>query len=102
MRCLFDVSIPCYENSIFYTIILFRFHVSYILSKPSASWDGLRGRIDQSILNDFFSAKNISKKIESQSIKESPTIQHADSSQSGLDKLYAICGPDEFTKTMKR
>ncbi|XP_065057576.1 cytochrome b5 reductase 4-like [Rhopilema esculentum] len=58
-----------------------RFHVKYILSRPSNEWAGLRGRIAKDVLMDFLG-----------------NIQKSDVEE---DLLVCICGSDDFTMLMK-
>lgn len=74
----------------------FRFSVQYVLSGPSEKWTGLKGRVDKDMLKEFSTSD-----WSAVSNQQSPVIQRVEA-LSGLDQLFAICGPDEFTATVKR
>lgn len=72
-----------------------RFSVQYVLSGPSEKWTGLKGRVDKDMLKEFSTSD-----WSAVSNQQSPVIQRVEA-LSGLDQLFAICGPDEFTATVK-
>ena len=67
---------------IFFYCLLNRVDIQYILSRPPDGWTGLRGRINQDVLNEVFG--NIDR----------PSVEE--------ELLICICGPDEFTEAIKR
>lgn len=74
--------------------------MSHILSNPEASWQGLKGRIDENILKGFLQENNF-EKSSFLNVVSVPVIMNQSQNQS-LEKFHAICGPDEFTKTIER
>ena len=90
-------------DKVIFTVILiiyYSFHVSHILSNPDASWEGLKGRIDENILKAFLQGNNFEKSA-FLNVASVPVIMNQSQNQ-GLEKFHAICGPDEFTKTVER
>ena len=74
--------------------------MSHILSNPEASWQGLKGRIDENILKGLLQGNNF-EKSSFLNVVSVPVIMNQSQNQS-LEKFHAICGPDEFTKTIER
>ena len=79
----------------------FRFSVTFILSKPPPEWGGLKGRISFETLEKFVCEES-SITLGDGSLGGMPSIQSEESMLKGLDKLYAICGPDQFTNTIEQ
>eukprot|EP00111_Clytia_hemisphaerica_P023680 TCONS_00069790-protein len=75
-----------------------RFHVTYILSNPNQAWRGLKGRITADLLKAFVTENPFT--VQTNSIS-TPSILTEETILKGLDKLYAICGPDQFTNSME-
>ena len=73
--------------------------MTYILSKPSPQWKGLKGRITESLVKTFVTDNPFT--VQTTNIS-TPSIQSEETISKGLDKLYAICGPDQFTNSMER
>ena len=75
--------------------------MTYILSRPSSTWTGLLGRINQDKIQTFLKNYTLkqSSSSSSQSSSVSPVIGGIEGNE---DYLYAICGPDQFTQSINR
>lgn len=74
--------------------------MSHTLSNPEASWQGLKGRIDENILKAFLQGNNFEKSSFLNVV--SIPVKMNQSQNQGLEKFHAIRGPDEFTKTVEK
>lgn len=72
-----------------------QFHCTYILSRPDSSWTGLSGRIKKDILQSFIDYKPFVFRKDDNDLSVSVQIAV------NMGELFTICGPDEFTVSIK-